>query len=164
MRLVPQRIQKKNVQSLQLGKRRLRNFTVIREIGRFAEKKSVDLRLSMNQSHGLEARAKDFHRPIDRPKFKSGQSAEFVVAVKDVAEHLAQKSGRVRTRVERQPVGLVAITQWAQIVDAQDVVGVRVCVKNRVDPRDALANGLRIKIWSRIDQHYLAREFQHDRR
>src|SRR5208282_1363675 len=164
MRLVPQRIQKKNVQSFQLAKRRLRNFTVIREISRFAKTKSVDLRLSMDQSHRLEARAKDLHRPIDRPKFKSGQSAEFVIAIEDVAEHLAQKSGRVRTRVERQSVRLVAITQWPQIINAQDVVGVRVRVKNRVHPRDALANGLRIKIWSRIDQHYLARKFQHDRR
>src|SRR5580692_2708473 len=109
MRLVPERVQKEHVQSFQLTKRRLGNFTVIGEIGRLAKSKSVDLRLSMNQSHWLEACAKDFYRPIDRPKFKSRQPAKFVIAVEDVAEHSAQESGRVRTRVERQPVWLVAI-------------------------------------------------------
>src|ERR1700730_42844 len=59
MRLVPQRIQKKNVEALQLVKRRFWNLAVIGEISRASKAVAVNLRLTMNQSHRLEARTEN---------------------------------------------------------------------------------------------------------
>src|SRR5271165_2256797 len=70
VRLVPERIQKENIQSLELTKRRLRNFTVVREIGSFSKAKSIDLDLAVNQTYRFELRAKNFHRAIDRPQLQ----------------------------------------------------------------------------------------------
>jgi hypothetical protein len=103
-------------------------------------------------------------RAIDRTQLQLRQSAVFVIGIEDVAEHFAQESGRVGARVERQPSRLVAVAERAQIVDAENMVGVRVGVKHRIHARDALANRLRIEIGRGIDEHHLARVLEHHRR
>src|SRR5271156_6617969 len=140
MRFMPQRVQKKNIQSLQLMERRLRYLAVIGEIRRASEAEAVDLRFSMNQSHRLEARPKKVHRTVNRPQLQLRQAAILVIGVKNVAEHAAQKSRSIGTSIKRQPPWLVTVTQRAQIVDAKNVVGVGVRVEHRIQPRDALAD------------------------
>ena len=87
----------------------------------------------MNHRHRLETCAKQFNRAVDRFQFDLGQSAKFVVGVEDVAEHVAQKLGCRRVGVERQLARLVLETERAQIVDAENVVGVGVGVEDGID-------------------------------
>src|SRR5271166_2329886 len=120
--------------------RRLGNLAVIGEIGGGSEAEAVNLSLAMNQPHRLEVRPEKLHGTVDRAQLELRQAAILVIGVEDVAEHLAQKSGCIGTRVERQLPGLVRVAERAQIVDAQDVVSVRVRVKNCIQARDLLAD------------------------
>src|ERR1700735_4210261 len=94
MRLVPQGVQKKNVQTFQLMKRRLGNLAVIGEIGRSSKAEAIDLRLAMYQPHRFEVRPEKFHCSINRLQLQLWQTAIFVVSVKDVTEHFPQECGR----------------------------------------------------------------------
>src|SRR5580658_6180525 len=67
VRLVPQGIQKENIQPFQLLERRLWDFAVIGEISRTAKAKAVDFSFAMNQAHGLKASPEEIDRPINRP-------------------------------------------------------------------------------------------------
>src|SRR4029077_3019489 len=115
MRLMPQRIQEKNVQSFQLVERRVRNLAMVGEVGGGSEAKAVNFRLAVDQPYRFEARAKNFHRPVDRTQLQLRQPAEFVIGVENVAEHPAQKSRGVRARIKRQFIRLVTVTERAQI-------------------------------------------------
>src|ERR1700688_1010621 len=161
MRLVAQRVQKKNVQAFELVERRLRNFAVIRKISGRSKAVAVNLRFTVNQAHRLEARAKKFHWSVYWTQLQLGQAAILVIGLKDVAEHLAQEGCRVRARVKRQPLRLVSETERAQIVDAQNVVRMSMCVEDGIHLGDALANGLRVKIGCGIDERHLARILDH---
>ena len=57
----------------------------------------------------------------------------------------------------------MVITEWPQVVDAQNVVGVRVGIKHGVDMSNIFADCLRIKVRSGIDQDDFIPELQHDR-
>ncbi len=83
----------------------------------------------MNQNHRLEAHSEHIHRSIDGTQFQQRQSAKFIVGVKNVGEHLAQKCRRVGPRVKRQFLRLVPVAERPQVVDAQNVIGVRVSVE-----------------------------------
>ena len=99
MRFVPQRIEKQDVQPFQLIERCLRNLAVIGQVSRRPEAVPINLRLPVNQRYWLEARAEYLHRSVDRLEFQLRQAPELVIPVKDVAEHPAQKRGRIRTRI-----------------------------------------------------------------
>ena len=64
MRLVAQRVQKKNVEPLKLMKRRLGYFAVIGEIRGAPKAETVNFRLAMNQPHRLEARSEKLYWTI----------------------------------------------------------------------------------------------------
>src|SRR5690349_7469353 len=70
MWLVPQRIEKQNVEPFELVHRRLWDLAVVGEVSRRPETISIDLSFAVDQNHRLEPRSKDFHRSIDWPKFK----------------------------------------------------------------------------------------------
>src|SRR5579871_5906631 len=102
MGLVAQRIQEKNIQPFQLMKRRFGNLAVIGEVCRLPKSKAVNLCLSVNQPHRLEARAEQLHRTIDRPQFQLRQAAVLIIRVENVCKHPSQKRGRIGTGIERQ--------------------------------------------------------------
>src|SRR5271169_761626 len=153
MRFVPQGIEKENVEPFQLMEGRLRDFAVISEIRCVAKAETVDLHLAMNQPYGCELRPKKLHGPVNRPQLELRQAAIFVIGGKDVAEHLAQKGGGIGASIEGQLLRLMTETERAQIVDAQNMIGVRVRVENGIYASDPLANSLAIKIGRGIDEH-----------
>src|SRR5436305_1045775 len=159
MRLVPQRIQKQNVESFELMHGRIGDLAVIGEISGRSEAIAVDLALAVDENHRFEAGTENLYRPINGPQFEKRQAAEFVIRIENVAEHFAQKSSGFRARVERQLVRLVAIAQGAEIVDAENVIRMSVGVEHRIYLRDLLPNGLSVEIRSGINQHYFAAVF-----
>ena len=56
------------------------------------------------------------------------------------------------------------VAQRAQVIDPKNMVGVSVGIQHGVDLRNLFADGLRIKVWSRVDQYDLIVVFEHDRR
>ena len=65
MGLVPQCIEKQDVEPLQLMQRRFRNLAVVGQVRSRAEPVAVNLRLSVNQDDRFELHSEDIHRPID---------------------------------------------------------------------------------------------------
>ena len=74
--------------------------------------------------------------PLDRMQLNLRQSAEPVGGFKNVSKHVAQKFTVSRRGIKRQLARLVPVSQGPQIVDAEDVVGVRMCVKHRIELRN----------------------------
>src|SRR5271166_4746065 len=155
MRLVSQRIQKKNVEVAQLLNRFRRHRTVIGEIGGRSETKAQNRRFTVNHRHRLKVRAKQVESAIHRDQLDLWQSSKFVVRLEDVAEHVAQELAIRSRRIERQLAKLVVITKRAQVVDPKNMVGMRMRVEHRIELRDVLAQRLFAKIGSCIDQNMM---------
>ena len=68
MRNVPQRVQKKDVEILQLRKRGLWDRTMIGQISRAAEAKAINLSVAVNHRDWLEAGAEQIDRTVERLK------------------------------------------------------------------------------------------------
>src|SRR3954462_15194896 len=117
MRLVAQRVEEEHIQSLQLGQRAFGNRAVVSQISCRSKTKTIDLRLTMNQHYRLESRSEQLQWPINRLQLNMWQSAEFIVGVKNISKHIADKVRRVRVRIQRQSVGFVQETQRSQIID-----------------------------------------------
>src|SRR5690348_1154048 len=124
---------------------------MVGQIRRRAKTKSIDFSFAMDQSYRLKLRPKQFKAPFHRAHFDLGQSSKFVIRIKDVSEHVLNERGRVRMRIERKPVGFVAETQWAQVVDTQNVVSVRMRVQHRIKLANPLTDCLLAKIRSGVD-------------
>src|SRR5579864_79303 len=139
--LMSQSIQKKNVESLQPRKRRVRNAAEVGEIGGRTKTVAENFRLAMDHRYGLELRAKKIELPLDRLEFQPRQPAKLIVRVENVAEHIADVLRCFGARIKRNPA-LVVIAQGAKIVDAEDVVGVTVGVDHGIDLRNLLADRL----------------------
>src|SRR5260370_20167606 len=142
-------------------KRCLWDFAVIGQIGGRAEAETINLRFSVDEPDGFKACSKQFNGPINRTQFEPGEPAKFVIGVKNIAEHLAQKGGGIGTSVKRKLVRFMLVAQGPQVVDAQNVVGVSVSVEHGVYPLDSLANSLRVEIGSGVDQNNLAAILNH---
>src|SRR5213594_33799 len=66
MWLVAQRVQKKNVEVLELAQRFLRNVAVVREIRGRSKAEAAYFRIAVDQYNPLEHRSKQFQRTLDR--------------------------------------------------------------------------------------------------
>ena len=66
VRLVAQRIQKQNVESLQLFQGAFGDITVVSQIRRRAETKAINLCIAMNKRDGLEDCTKQFQQAFER--------------------------------------------------------------------------------------------------
>src|SRR5580700_3931824 len=125
---------------------------MVSEISRAAKTEAINFRFTVNDRDRLKARAKQIERTLDGAEFHLGKSAEFVVCIKNIAEHIAQKFRRLGPGIKRKFIGLMAVAQWPEIVEAEDVVGVGVGIEDRVDVANLLANGLFAKIRRGIDE------------
>ena len=164
VRLMPQCIEKQNVEAFEFMHRGLGNFAVVSEVGGRAEAISVNLALAVNQNDRLEAHAENVDGAVDGTELQQRQPAEFVIRVKNVGEHPAQKRGGFGPSIQGKLLRLVLVTQRPQIINAQDVVGMRMGIEDRVNPSDVFADCLRVKIGSGIDQYDFAVLLDHDRR
>src|SRR5580698_9457915 len=106
MRLVTERVQKKNIEVVQLGQRSLGNLAVIGQVGRSAGAKAIDFGFAMDDGDRFESGAEKHQGPVDGLQFHQGQSAEFIVGVEDVTEHGTDVLRGLWTSVKRKFVGL----------------------------------------------------------
>ena len=112
-----------------------------------------------------ERRAEQVHRPIDRPQLDLRQAAILVIRVEDVAENAAQSLRRGVAGVQRNlsAAGDARKAERPHVVEPENVVGVAVGVKHRVDLANALADGLLAKVGRGVDEHGVPVPLHHDR-
>src|SRR2546423_12859718 len=107
MRLVAPSGQKQNVESAQQVQRLARHVAVIGQVGRRSETETENGSFAVDYGHGLKTRPEQLNRTFNRLHFDLRQTAEFVVRVEDVAEHVAQKFSRARLGIQGQSARLV---------------------------------------------------------
>jgi hypothetical protein len=117
----------------------------------------------MNHRHRLKAGAKQLHRTVDRLEFHLSNAAEFVVGIENVSEHASQELSRLGPRVKRD-LGRAMKAEWPEVINSEDVVGMRVRVKHRIDVLDLRPYRLLAKVGCGIDQYDPPVVFQHDGR
>src|SRR5579864_8028109 len=137
---------------------------MVGEVSGRAKAESINLSVAVDEGNRLELCSKQLQRALERMHLDLRQAAEFIVRIKNVAEHVADEFSRIRMRIKRQPIGLVTKTYWTKIVDAQDMVGVGMSVKDGVKRANIFANCLFAKVWRGVDQHAAPGVFDQDRR
>src|ERR1700676_5502830 len=152
VRLVAQRVQKQDVEISQLLQRFGRTLAVIGQIGGRSETETKNRSIAVDHRQRLEARSEQFDGAVDGMKVNLRQSSKLVFGLKDVAKHFAQEFARLRRGIKRQLAWDVLISQRAQVVDSEDVVGVRVSVEHGIELRDFFAQHLFAKVLRGIDQ------------
>src|SRR4051812_27489736 len=127
VRLMPQRVQEKDVQSTKLRFARSRDVAEVSKVRRVAETKAMDLVIAMHHADRLDARAEKFERLSDIQQLDLRFARILVGFVEDVSEGIAQRPRGVRVGVKRQP-SRMAKAERPQIIEAEDMVGVSVRV------------------------------------
>src|ERR1700690_411918 len=150
---VPQRIQKQDVEILQFRQRSLGDTAVIRQIRSAAKAEAINLSIAVDHRDWLKACPEQLDRSLKRFEFDLSQSTELVVCVENVAERAADEISRFRPRIQRELVGFVPKAERAQIIQAQDVIGVTVSVEDGVQFANVLADGLLTEVRRSIDEH-----------
>ena len=111
--------------------------------------------IAVKERHGHDAHARGFEwapSGLDGNEIDLRDAAPFGRAgVEDVAEHLANLTERPGVAIAGNRAALQAVVA-AHLVEADDVVGVSVRIKNRVHPRDAEAQRLHAQVRPGLDQ------------
>jgi hypothetical protein len=93
----------------------------------------------------------------------SGAGGVAVLGAKRVSEDAVQDRDRRSVSEKRDAAG-IAERERAQIVHAENVVGVVVCVEDGVDPGETLADGLRVEVRAGVDEDRVAVVVESNRR
>src|SRR5208283_4031152 len=165
MWMMPERIEKQDIEVLQLGKRLFRHTAEISEICHSTEAITLDGSIAMMHNQRSERRPKQFQRPIHRPYLDLREPTVLVVRLEDVPEDVAQHL-----------LGHSAGKQWnlsaagdswkaerPDIVQPKNMVGVAVGVKHGINFLDALANGLLAEIRCSVDKYRTSVPLHHHR-
>src|SRR5436305_827176 len=100
MRLMPQGVQKQDVQVLQHRHRTLGNFGEIRYIRGGPETKRKDLCVPMLHRDWNERSSKQVQLAVKIQQFERRSSAELILTGKDVPKDLRQSRQRYRIRIQ----------------------------------------------------------------
>src|SRR3954471_10860476 len=103
VRLVPEGIQEKDIQSTQLCLARHRNVAEVSEVGRVAEAKAMDLVIAMHHADRFDARAEKFEGLSNIQQLDLRLARILIGFVEDVSEGIAQGARGVRVGIKRQP-------------------------------------------------------------
>lgn len=123
------------------------------EIGGGAEAEAGDLEVAMEDGHALEGDAEDFGGLgiFEWVELNAGAMRVRGVGGEGVVEDVAKDGRGGLVGVEGQEAGLVGEAERAEVVEAEDVVGMGVGVEDGVEVMDALANGLLAEVGAGID-------------
>src|SRR5664280_558499 len=131
MRMVPQRIEKQDVESLQSFQRLFRDVAEVREVRGRAEAIGFDRGISVEHLEWCEYRSEEVHRPIHRSQLYLRQTAILVIRLEDVAENGTQRLRRGIAGVEGNlaAAGHAGKAERSYVVESKNVIGVAVGVK-----------------------------------
>src|SRR5215470_4167067 len=163
MRLMAQGVQKKNIQAAQASHRLGGDFTEVSKISGRTETKAMNFSVAMENLYRFKAGAEQFQRTVNVVDLDAGNSAVFVVGIKNVFENLLQGDCGLRKRVERNLLR-AAEAQRPYVVQPENMIRVRMGVNDCIQAADPLADSLLAEIRRGIDEHATLRILQHDRR
>src|SRR5579863_2796179 len=163
MRTMTQGVEKQNIQILKLALRVVGNFAVVGEIRRRSKTKAQDFVFSVQQADGRELHSEEIERlAIDSVQIQTRNRRFRRRVVERVLKYAADNGQRFFLGVDGDGLTL-AIVEGTHVVETENMVGMRMGVKDRIDALDAGAEGLGAEIGSRIDQHGVAVVTDQDR-
>src|SRR4051794_28366628 len=101
MRCVTQRIEKQNIQILQLCERFFRNRAEVCQVGRASKTEADDFGIAMQYLHRFESSAKKIECSINHLQFNLSQTAELVIGIKNISKCISQTRCDLRLCVKR---------------------------------------------------------------
>src|SRR3974390_417700 len=166
MRMMAKRVKNQDVEAFELSKGFVGNGAKIREIRSRAEAIGFNRIVTMIYRKRHEHRAKQVDRAGDVPQFDLGKSSVFIVAVEDVLENMPNDLGGRLGCIERNlsAARRARKAEWANVVEAENMVGMTMGIKHGVNTADAPADGLLTKIGRSVDQDGAAVVLHHNRR
>src|SRR5215471_8566642 len=162
MRPVAKRIEKQNIQLAKLGHRLWRNLAEIGEIGGVSEAESVDFSFAMQELHRKKVRAKQGQLAVQRLELNLCQGRVVGIRLENVVERSGDLARGLRIGVKRNFLR-PAKAQRTHILKTENVVGMRVRVKDRVDAVEFLADRLGAEVGRGVDQDHVSGIFHRDR-
>ncbi len=109
----------------------------------------------MDERDGGDGCTKEMNRPVNEIHRDLGNGAEFGLAVKNVGERAA-KDRESLLRRENGKRRALAHVEGADVVEAEDMVGVSVCEENCIEALHTNAKRLLAEIRRRVDDDILA--------
>ncbi len=113
---------------------------------------AIDRHIAVHHRHRHDPFAEQLERLLDGDQVETRLAAPLLALLEHVGEDLAQARDGGRRAVARDRRALPEVVD-AQVVEPEDVVGVRVGEKNGVDAADVVGERLDAEIGGRVDQH-----------
>lgn len=155
MRLASKRVEDENIEILEQGDAFGRDVAHVGEIGGGTEAIAGDRLIPVGDGDSLEAGAKQVETGarslIDAMKLNTGAGGITILGTEGVVEDAFDGTCRLIVGIEWQTLSYLK-AERPQIVEAEDVIGVAVGVKNSVYVSDILADGLCMEVRAGIDQ------------
>src|SRR5579862_6134843 len=144
--VVAQRIEEQDIEAAQIVERCRRNLAVIGKVGRAAEAKSINRRSAVQQRNWLELHSKNIEGlAVERVRVELRHGGFALLIGENVTEDAMDSCHRVG-RCENRNARFLAEIEGANIVEAHDVVGVRVGEKDGIEAVNFGAQHLGAKV------------------
>ena len=139
----------------------------VSKIGGGAEAVSGDLLAAVGNRDPSEAGSEEVNAcsgsGVEAVEFDAGACRVAVGGVEGIVENALDRGSGGFVGVEGERLGILE-REWAEIVHAEDVVGVGVRVENGVEAGDMFAESLGVEVGSGVDEHGVAGVFNEDGR
>lgn len=153
---VAEGVEEEDVEILEEFERGVWDVVVVRQIGEFAEAESVNGHGAVEERDGDDGFSKEIEGSAGEGLDSEMGAAGFLFAIgEDVLEDAADDVEGVGAAVDGD-VGLLPEIKGADIVEAEDVVGVAVSEENGVEFGDAGAEGLVAEVGGGVDDDFAA--------
>src|SRR5579872_371019 len=160
---MPQRIQEQHIEPAQLRLRFRRNLTMIGKISHRTELESVHRAFSVQHADGSELEAEKFKRRLVHPPQIQLGDHGLNLFVERVAEHALERRQSVRGPIHWDGFALPEVER-ADVIQAKNVICVRVGVENRIRPAEPNAEHLLAEIGRGVHHHIVPFILQQDGR
>src|SRR5882724_11296792 len=155
MRRVAERIEDEFVEVFEQSDGRFRDGAEVRQIRSVAKAKTQNAQIAVNQRNWRDGCAEKFDRAVNVIDFDEWNRADFRFSVEDVRKRAAQDVKCFGVRENRQR-GFLAHVERANVVEAENEIGVGVREEDGVEPLKADAKGLLAKVRRCVNYDVLA--------
>ena len=152
MRLGAQRVEDDDVEAIEQGEARVRNAVHVSEVGGVAEAIAGDFEVSVHERHRSKGNAGDIDRAIEAEQLNPRACGVGRVGREGVGEDAFEHFGCGLIGVQGQLPVAMREAQGAEVVETEDVIGVRVGVEDGIDVADAEAQRLLAEIRAGVDE------------
>ena len=143
------------VEPVQERLRRFWNGTEVSKISSVSKAKTENLAGPMLRGNRNDPQAEELERALDRVKGYAGQGTIRRFVVEDVSERPLQDVQSSLRAIHGNRGSLFQIVR-PDIIEAEDVVRVRMGIENRVEPIDSRSHSLSAEVRGRVDHHVMA--------